>query len=911
MESEKYLEGRSMQRPSLFESDEFIYWKNRFETYVKSKDLDLWHVITDGDFPPIQNNPETKKDEIVPFHKQNDDLKKKLAKNNKAKMVIYNALPRKEYERIFMCQTAKEIWDTLLITHQGNNQVKANKIDLLVQQYEQFMIPKEESIDNAFAKFNTIITSLKALDESFSSKNCVRKFLRALHPKWRAKVMAIEESKNLTTLSLDELIGNLKVYEEIIKKDSETVKSKREQSRSIALKARKESSDDDSSTFDSEDEEYVMAVRDFKKFFKRRGRFVRQPYEERKSFQRNKDDKNGKGERKFFKCGDPNHLVGECPKLSRYQNQKAFVGGSWSDSDEDEDEKTNDEKCLMAKASNEVLSETEYFSDDQSSLDENDLDSEYSRLCKLGLKVMAKNKTLKQAKVELENEALELRDKLSRLEKGKEVIEECKLCQDLKLENEKLRKEISRLNQFNDSSHSLKKIISSQKTSGDKSGLGFNFTKGSPSETKQVKFVKAQEVESKEKLIESNPKFILINNTKIPIASDDVVKRFYKPSLKPGVGFTKPTMRSKTPPPRRNENSHPRSKTPQPRRDQGDKIPKATTTDISLTKSYIPKVSKIPGISPTIAQFYKPIENRNIHEGRVVDQAYYKSNNIERLFTNIRFNCLFQINEPIVPRFILDFYSQVTVQTDEYGYLVISFMIQHEFITLTLAQFGQILKIPYNGQAVFTNEWDLASLEYSRETKGPYCTDLPTPNDIRRLLELERVMIDRTIKVKRLGGHRDHLPACLARMLYCVVAEEQYNLAYFFVKRIQCVRYTPTANLLYGMFLTRLYRYVMETYLHLDNGIYDIVDRVMRHLALKQTRRPRSDRGKAHHSVSSSSSHHQGTSSHQHDDDDDDVQTSRASTPSPTTYLNFLDPLNYRNYQISSASEQTNETLFE
>ncbi|GJT06067.1 zf-CCHC domain-containing protein [Tanacetum coccineum] len=573
MESEKYLEGQSMQRPPLFESDGFIYWKNRFETYVKSKDLDLWHVITDGDFPPIQNNPETKKDEIVPFHKQNDDLKKKLAKNNEAKMVIYNALPRKEYERIFMCQTAKEIWDTLLITHQGNNQVKANKIDLLVQQYEQFMIPEEESIDNAFAKFNTIITSLKALDEGFSSKNCVRKFLRALHPKWRAKVTAIEESKNLTTLSLDELIGNLKVYEEVIKKDSETVKSKREQSRSIALKARKESSDDDSSTSDSEDEEYAMAVRDFKKFFKRRGRFVRQPHEERKSFQRNKDDKNGKGERKCFKCGDPNHLIGECPKLSKYQNQKAFVGGSWSDSDEDEEEKTKDEKCLMAKASNEVLSETEYFSDDQSSLDENDLDSEYSRLCKIGLKVMAKNKTLKQAKIELENEALELKDKLSRLEKGKEVNEECKLCQDLKFENEKLRKEISRLNQFNDSSHSLKKIISSQKPSGDKSGLGFNFTKGSPSETKQVNFVRAQEVESKEKLIESNPnskpKFILINNTKIPIASDDEVKCFYKPSLKPGIRFTKPTMRFKTPPPRRKKNSHPRSKTPQPKRDQG------------------------------------------------------------------------------------------------------------------------------------------------------------------------------------------------------------------------------------------------------------------------------------------------------------------------------------------------------
>nr|GEW87130.1 hypothetical protein [Tanacetum cinerariifolium] len=134
--------------------------------------------------------------------------------------------------------------------------------------------------------------------------------------------------------------------------------------------------------------------------------------------------------------------------------------------------------------------------------------------------------------------------------------------------------------------------------------------------------------------------------------------------------------------------------------------------------------------------------------------------------------------------------------------------------------------------------------------------------------------------VFRLGGHRDRLLACLAHMLYCVVAEEQYNLTYFFVKRIECAKATPTANLPYGMFLTRLYRYVMETYPHIDNDTYDIVEQVMRPLALRQTRRPRSDRGKACRSLSSSSSHHQGTSSHQHDDDDD-VKTSRASTDMP------------------------------
>ncbi|GJT20300.1 hypothetical protein Tco_0890237, partial [Tanacetum coccineum] len=261
MDSDKYLERQSMQRPPLFEIDSFIYWKNRFETYVKLKDLDLWHVITNGDFQPIIQNPEIKLDEVVPFEKQSDELKRMLAKNNEAKMVIYNALPRKEYERIFI---------------------------------------------------------IKTLDEGYSSKNYVRKFLRALNPKWRAKVTAIKESKDLTSLSLDELIGNLKVYEMIIKKAFEIVKAKGER-RSLALKAKKGSSDEEYSTSGSEDEEYAKAVRDFKKFFKRRGRFVRQPRNDKKTFQRSRDDKNEKGER----------------------------------NGEEDDGKVNNEACLVAQVPNE------------------------------------------------------------------------------------------------------------------------------------------------------------------------------------------------------------------------------------------------------------------------------------------------------------------------------------------------------------------------------------------------------------------------------------------------------------------------------------------------------------------------------------------------------------------------------
>ncbi|GJU61650.1 hypothetical protein Tco_1243485 [Tanacetum coccineum] len=152
----------------------------------------------------------------------------------------------------------------------------------------------------------------------------------------------------------------------IIKKDSEIVKSKGER-RSFALKAKKESSDEECSTSRSEDEEYAMAVRDFKKFFKRRG-MVLMTTRMTKNIQRSRDDKNGKSDRKCFICGDLNHLIGEYLKPPKDKNQRAFVGGSWSDSGEEELIKSKDKTKAIKVTEKKNLEndiEDETFEDDE------------------------------------------------------------------------------------------------------------------------------------------------------------------------------------------------------------------------------------------------------------------------------------------------------------------------------------------------------------------------------------------------------------------------------------------------------------------------------------------------------------------------------------------------------------------
>ncbi|GKD50225.1 hypothetical protein Tco_1279201 [Tanacetum coccineum] len=262
---------------------------------------------------------------------------------------------------------------------------------------------------------------LKSLDPDYSSKNHVRIFLPALPLKWRAKVTTIEQAKDLATLPLDELIGNLKVYEMVLDNDGVASKTTKDKVQSLALKAKvtSEQTSDDSdsqggSDEDIEEEEeadaFNMMARNFQKFFR-------------------KED----------------HFASECRKP---KENKEFVGGAWSDS-EDDDEPQNDATCLMAIDSQEVVSKPSNSNYDLNIID---LQKENDELLRFNKDFNKSFEKLLKEKRSLENENSKLLSKINDLEievkklvNDKEVVEPCKECEVLTKEVDSLKCNVSKL----------------------------------------------------------------------------------------------------------------------------------------------------------------------------------------------------------------------------------------------------------------------------------------------------------------------------------------------------------------------------------------------------------------------------------------------------------------------------------
>ena len=179
--------------------------------YMHSIDYNLWKVVDKGPHIPsvVVNGVSIPK--LEEDWDENDIKQSEI--NAKAMNLLYCALDPSEFNRISTCMSAKEIWDTLEVIHEGTDQVKNTKVNMLVHTYEMFRMEPNESITDMYTRFTNIVNAMRSLGKVISNADLVNKILRSLPTSWDPKVTAIQEAKDVDKLPLEQLVGSLMTYE--------------------------------------------------------------------------------------------------------------------------------------------------------------------------------------------------------------------------------------------------------------------------------------------------------------------------------------------------------------------------------------------------------------------------------------------------------------------------------------------------------------------------------------------------------------------------------------------------------------------------------------------------------------------------------------------------------------------------
>jgi hypothetical protein len=394
---------------------------------------------------------------------------------------------------------------------------------MLSSEYENFKMAKEENVKEMYGRLSNIVYKSKALGKTYTELEIVRKILRVLPRSFEAKVTAIQESKDLKQLKVEELIGNLTTYELEMK-----FKEEREEGdtrkKSIALKGTTKSDDDDD---DDGAEELELLIKKFKKWNRKHGNPARN--QEMKSRISKAFDHSE--EQKFicYNCNKPGHIKPDCPQIKlshgKKQKKKSFAA-TWDEIDENNQstgsESEKAELCLRGDTTDsddDEPSEVSKLTHSELLIYFHEINGCYERLREKYAKLESQKDTLIECNEQLDQLVKTYQSRIPKCDKCPTFEEEIKKsetniksleneililkenenirrensikkCTQLLKENESLKTQVQQLSttldKFSKSEKSLNMLLGKQTGNTDRQGLGYNKSKIVESNINQV-----------------------------------------------------------------------------------------------------------------------------------------------------------------------------------------------------------------------------------------------------------------------------------------------------------------------------------------------------------------------------------------------------------------------------------------
>ncbi|KAK2362046.1 gag-protease polyprotein [Trifolium repens] len=323
----------SINRPPVLDGSNYDYWKARMIAFIKSMDQKAWKAIVTGWNHPIV----TAEDGSSILKGERDWTPEEEAESNnnsKALNAIFNGVDENIFKLINTCTEAKQAWEILQTAHEGTSKVRMSKLQLLTSKFENLRMEDDETISEFNTRVRDIANSCFALGEKIPEEKLARKILRSLPKRFSMKVTAIEESQDLSTMKVDELIVSLQTFEMTFEDRLE------KKMKNLAFKSKESQSEDCLS------EAIALLTKKFNNSVNRVRATWRTNIPDKMSYNKtqgtSKEETNSEEEteKRCYECEGFGHIRIQCPNFLR--KQKKGMAAILSDSeDESEEEDTN------------------------------------------------------------------------------------------------------------------------------------------------------------------------------------------------------------------------------------------------------------------------------------------------------------------------------------------------------------------------------------------------------------------------------------------------------------------------------------------------------------------------------------------------------------------------------------------
>ncbi|XP_074337616.1 uncharacterized protein LOC141674811 [Apium graveolens] len=199
----------TMVQPNIpkLTSTNYGNWSIQMKVLLGS--YDNWDIIESG-----YDEPTDAAAEAALSNAEKMILKETRKKDKKALYTIIQGVDESTFEKISNAKTAKDAWEILQKSFQGVEKVKKVRLQVLRGEFENLKMKSSENIGEFVTRLKTVTNEMKKNGESLDDVRVIEKLLRSLTRKFDYVVTSIEESKDLSTISIDELVGSLQAHEQ-------------------------------------------------------------------------------------------------------------------------------------------------------------------------------------------------------------------------------------------------------------------------------------------------------------------------------------------------------------------------------------------------------------------------------------------------------------------------------------------------------------------------------------------------------------------------------------------------------------------------------------------------------------------------------------------------------------------------